>query len=186
MGGSATTVYFRQACVNCEEACAIVAPWVSSTREPKGAMPWTSRTSRNGRRRESFGKGHPALERERALGSRVLRPRGLAEHTFYSRRRELLPENTTPEINHESPATSDSEAPTVVDGDGDRSRLLPMRRLTLRSRRRLSSWWLRAAGLCHCTLELENTAGAKMRIQVRSAAMPDLAAISQSFWNHSL
>jgi hypothetical protein len=32
---------------------------------------------------------------------------------------------------------------------------------------------------------LENTNGAKMRIQLRSAAMPDLAAISQSFWNHS-
>jgi hypothetical protein len=25
----------------------------------------------------------------------------------------------------------------------------------------------------------------KMRIQLQSAAMPDLAAISRSFWNHS-
>jgi hypothetical protein len=41
------------------------------------------------------------------------------------------------------------------------------------------------AGLCHCTLELENTGGAKMQIQLRSVAMPDLAAISQSFWKHS-
>jgi hypothetical protein len=34
-------------------------------------------------------------------------------------------------------------------------------------------------------LELENTGGAKMQIQLRSVTMPDLAAISQSFWNHS-
>jgi hypothetical protein len=32
---------------------------------------------------------------------------------------------------------------------------------------------------------LEDTAGAKMRIELRSSAMPDLAGISQSFWNHS-
>jgi hypothetical protein len=34
-------------------------------------------------------------------------------------------------------------------------------------------------------LVFENTNGAKMRIQLRSVAMPDLVAISQSFWNHS-
>jgi hypothetical protein len=39
-------------------------------------------------------------------------------------------------------------------------------------------------GFCHCTLELENAGGAKMRIQLHSVAMPDVAAISQSFWNH--
>ena len=37
---------------------------------------------------------------------------GLAEHTFYSRRRELLPENTTPEINQESSATDGGEVAT--------------------------------------------------------------------------
>jgi hypothetical protein len=41
------------------------------------------------------------------------------------------------------------------------------------------------AGLCRCTLELENAGGAKMRIQLRSVAMPDVAAITQRFWNHS-
>jgi hypothetical protein len=40
-----------------------------------------------------------------------------------------------------------------------------------------------SAGPCQCRLELENAGGAKMRIQLRSVAMPDLAAISRSFWN---
>jgi len=40
------------------------------------------------------------------------------------------------------------------------------------------------SGSSQCTLELVNTNGAKMRIELRSSAMPDLAAISQSFWNH--
>ena len=40
------------------------------------------------------------------------------------------------------------------------------------------------AGACECTLELENAGGAKMRVQLKSTAMPDLAALSRSFWNH--
>ena len=110
---------------------------------------------------------------------------GLAEHTFYSRRRELLAEKTTLEINQESPATRDSEAPTVVrrrrrqkqaaaDDTLDATITSPFVELVAPV----------SADLCRCTLELENTGGAKMRIQLRSAAMPDLAAISQSFWNH--
>ena len=111
---------------------------------------------------------------------------GLAEHTFYSRRRELLPENTTPEISHESPAASDGELATArrrrrrrkqvaADDTLDATITSPFVELVAPA----------PAGLCHCTLELENTAGAKMRIQLHSVAMPDLAAISQSFWNHS-
>lgn len=110
---------------------------------------------------------------------------GLAEHTFYSRRRELLPENTTAAIDQESPAASGDEAPTVVrrrrrrkqvtaDDALDATITAPFVELLAPT----------SAGLCHCTLELENPGGAKMRIQLRSAAMPDLAAISQSFWNH--
>jgi hypothetical protein len=38
-------------------------------------------------------------------------------------------------------------------------------------------------GVCDCTLDFENAGGAKMRVQLRSSAMPDLAAISQSFWD---
>ena len=109
---------------------------------------------------------------------------GLAEHSFYSRRRELLPENTTPEINHESLAANDGESPTTrrrrrgrksvaADDAIDAATTSPFVELVAPA----------SAGICHCTLELENTAGAKMRIQLRSAAMPDLAAISQSFWN---
>ena len=36
---------------------------------------------------------------------------------------------------------------------------------------------------CECTLELEDPAGAKMRVQLKGIGMPDLATISQSFWN---
>jgi hypothetical protein len=43
---------------------------------------------------------------------------------------------------------------------------------------------LPTAGPCLCRLELENADGVKMRVQLRSVAMPDLAAISRSFWNH--
>jgi hypothetical protein len=38
-------------------------------------------------------------------------------------------------------------------------------------------------GSCHCTLELENASGAKMRVHLQSADAPDLAALSRSFWN---
>ena len=38
-------------------------------------------------------------------------------------------------------------------------------------------------GACECTLDLENADGAKMRVHLKSATMPDLAALSQSFWN---
>jgi hypothetical protein len=41
-----------------------------------------------------------------------------------------------------------------------------------------------SAGSCQCRLELENAGGAKMRIELKSVVMPDLAAISRSFWNH--
>jgi len=42
-----------------------------------------------------------------------------------------------------------------------------------------------SAGSCKCRLEMENGDGAKMRIQLRSVTMPDLAAISRSFWNYA-
>ena len=109
---------------------------------------------------------------------------GLAEHTFYSWRRELSLESPPSEVNQESSATDGDEAAT----DGRRRR----------KRKQVAADDMREAtaaapfielvaptsgGLCHCTLELENTDGMKMRIQVNSAEMPDLAAISRSFWN---
>jgi len=38
-------------------------------------------------------------------------------------------------------------------------------------------------GACECTLDWENAEGAKMRVQLKSTTMPDLAAISRSFWD---
>jgi hypothetical protein len=40
-----------------------------------------------------------------------------------------------------------------------------------------------SASPCECILELQDTAGAKMRIQWKGVGMPDLAALSRSFWN---
>lgn len=108
---------------------------------------------------------------------------GLSEHAFYSHRRELRSEVAASEISRNMfDANNDTAVP-----DGRRRR----------SRKQAAAGGLSEvatpfvelvapvpAGLCHCTLDLENSGGAKMRIQLRSAAMPDLAAISQSFWNH--
>ena len=38
-------------------------------------------------------------------------------------------------------------------------------------------------GVCDCTLDFENAGGAKMRVQFKSSAIPDLAALSWSFWD---
>jgi len=39
-----------------------------------------------------------------------------------------------------------------------------------------------SVGSCDCTMELEAPDGAKMRVHVAGAAMPDLAALSRSFY----
>ncbi len=39
-----------------------------------------------------------------------------------------------------------------------------------------------SAGSCQCTMELENTAGAKMRVHLSGVAAPDLVALSRSFF----
>jgi transposase-like protein len=110
---------------------------------------------------------------------------GLAEHTFYSWRREVLSDNALPEISQESPATNCGEAAT----DGRRRRKRRQVAADNMPEAAVAAPFVElvapaSAGLCHCTLELENANSAKMRIELRSAAMPDLAAISQSFWNH--
>lgn len=38
------------------------------------------------------------------------------------------------------------------------------------------------AGLCECTLELEDIGGAKMRVYLKGSGVPDLAALSREFW----
>ena len=108
---------------------------------------------------------------------------GLSEHTFYSHRRELRSESAASEIPQESSDANNGEA--VPDGRRRRRRkqtvagdlpevAVPFVELVSPT----------SAGVYRCTLELENAVGAKMRVELHSAAMPDLAAISQSFWNH--
>ena len=38
------------------------------------------------------------------------------------------------------------------------------------------------SGACECTLECEDPGGAKMRVYLKGSEMPDLAAVSRSFW----
>ena len=38
-------------------------------------------------------------------------------------------------------------------------------------------------GVCDCTVELEDTAGSKMRVHLKAARPPDLTALCRSFWN---
>jgi transposase-like protein len=107
---------------------------------------------------------------------------GLTEHTFYARRRELQPENTSSDICHKSPDANHRGSTAV--GRQRRKHLVAKDA----SNATIASPFVELvtpspAGLCHCTLELESATGTKMRIELRSAAMPDLAAISQSFWN---
>jgi transposase-like protein len=112
------------------------------------------------------------------------RREGLTENVFYSWRRALLAKDAASEESHESSCENSDE---VVIDSGRR-----------RKQKQVASGDLpevptpfielvasAPTGACRCMLVFENTNGAKMRIQLRSAAMPDLAAISQSFWNHS-
>ena len=111
------------------------------------------------------------------------RREGLNEHSFYSWRRVFVPNEPVLDSNPTSSAKESDEA-------------VPVRRQ--RRRRRAppgdtsdqtvaASFVELAAPMsverCHCELELEGAGGGKMRIQLTSAAMPDLAAICQSFWN---
>jgi hypothetical protein len=108
---------------------------------------------------------------------------GLSEHAFYLHRRELRPEITAIEISQESAGANDNEA--VTDGRRRRKRKQAAAGNLPEVAAPFVEWAAPVpAGHCRCTLELENPAGAKMRIRLRSAAMPDLAAISQSFWDH--
>ena len=117
---------------------------------------------------------------------------GLNEHGFYSWRRELLPQSTSPDTGQESSDANDDE---VVTDRRQRRKRKPVAAGNI-PKVKVASPFIElaapqfqcatSAGLCHCALELENTDGMKMRIQLQSVATPDLAAISRSFWNHSL
>jgi hypothetical protein len=40
----------------------------------------------------------------------------------------------------------------------------------------------RVQGGCECRIELEHPEGARMRMEIKGSAMPDLVALSRSFW----
>jgi transposase-like protein len=145
-----------------------------------------SNKSKGAERRE-FWREAVRLWAESGLSVREFCSReGLAEHALYSWRRKLPPESAVPEIDQESSAMGSCEAST--GGRRRRRRNAVAAANTTETAVSVPFIELLAptsAGLCHCMLELENTGGAKMQIQLRSVAMPDLAAISQSFWNHS-
>ena len=109
---------------------------------------------------------------------------GLAEHSFYSWRRELVAEAATPEASQES-SGENGDGP-VTDGRRQRKR----KRVAAGDLPDTATPFIELlaptpTGLCHCTLELEDANGAKMRIQLRSVVAPDLAAISRSFYHSS-
>ena len=109
---------------------------------------------------------------------------GLADHSFYSWRRELLPEGQGSEASQEASATGDG----AVAGDVRRRRQRKKVVADDKSEENVAASFIElaspaSAGVCCCTLELENEGGGKMRIQLKSATMPDLAALSRSFWN---
>ena len=47
----------------------------------------------------------------------------------------------------------------------------------------LPNWPRTCQRPCDCMLELEDAAGSKMRVHLKAAAPPDLAALCRSFWN---
>jgi hypothetical protein len=60
------------------------------------------------------------------------------------------------------------------------------RRATVRPATRLAPTFIELAPLaggCECTAELEDAAGSKMRVHLKGIGMPDLAALSRSFWD---
>ena len=153
-----------------------------------------SKKSKQGETRE-FWEAAVRLWLESGLSVREFCNReGLAEHTFYSWRRALREDN---------PASKDGQA---ASGDGGH---LPATGRRRRQGKKVAAGEVTgdgskesggkpeenvaagfielvspaSGGNCCCTLELEDEAGAKMRIQLKSATMPDLAAISRSFWN---
>jgi len=107
---------------------------------------------------------------------------GLSEHAFYSHRRRLRSKLAASKISRNlSDANNDAAVP-----NGQRRRR--RRQVAAGNLSEVAASFVELAapvpaGLCRCTLELENAAGAKMRVELRSPAMPDVAAISQSFWN---
>ncbi len=110
------------------------------------------------------------------------RREGLAEHSFFAWRRKLLPESQGSEAGREASAADGRVA------SSGRRRRQQKQVAADNSEESVADAFIElvsptSAGLYCCTLELEDEGGAKMRIQLKSVTMPDLAALSRSFWN---
>jgi len=139
--------------------------------------------SKRGEARE-FWEAAIRLWKDSGLSVRAFcRREGLAEHGFYSWRRELLPQSTSPDTSHESSDANDDEVATdhrqrrkrklgTAGGLSEAAIASPFIELAAPQFQCATS-----AGLCHCMLELESTDRMKMRIRLQSAVMPDLAAV---------
>ena len=132
-------VSFRWACVNFIEVCAIVALWASSTREPKGAAPWTSRANQSRRSRASFGKRPSGFGR--TAGSRYgsFAVAKAWRNTLFTRaagncsRRTQHPRRTKSHL-----VRATRKRSQTVGGDGGGSKLLAA--ICLKARPRSSNW----------------------------------------------
>ena len=150
-----------------------------------------SKKSKRGEARE-FWEAAIRLWSESGLSVREFcRREGLAEHTFFSWRRELRADSAA---SKDGQAASDESG--RVAGAGRRRRQRQRKQVAAdkseesgdKSEKSVVDAFIElvppaSAGLCCCTLELEDEGGAKMRVQLKSATMPDLAALSRSFWN---
>jgi transposase-like protein len=148
-----------------------------------------SKKSKRGEARE-FWETAVRIWSESGLSVREFcRREGLAEHSFYSWRRELRADG--PASKNGQAASGDSGQLAVagqrrrrgkkVAGDESEGNVSKPEEDVAAGFIELVS--PTSNGTCCCVLELKNTAGAKMRVQLRSVSMPDLAAISRSFWN---
>ena len=148
-----------------------------------------SKKSKRGEARE-FWEAAVRLWSESGLSVREFcRREGLAEHTFFSWRRELRADSAVPKDGQAAPDERGRVATTgrrrrqgkkVTDFKSEENAGKPEENVAAGFIEMVSP---ASAGVCCCTLELENTAGAKMRVQLKSVSMPDLAAISRSFWD---
>ena len=148
-----------------------------------------SNKSKRGEARE-FWEAAVRLWSESGLSVREFcRREGLAEHTFFSWRRELRADSVAQKDGQAASDESGRVATTgrrrrqgrKVAGDGSEENAgKPEENVAAGFIELVSP---ASAGVCCCTLELENEGGGKMRIQLKSATMPDLAALSRSFWN---
>ena len=195
LGGQHRWVSFRRACMNDFQTRGIFrlpirntgedSRWVPARRgQPMGASKTRSRSAglEGVRRRfERWRRSHRARSRiPTSLWAAAVRM--AATHGIHRTCRTLRLDyySLKERVEQRSAAASDPAERTVVG----------QRRKSFRQGGPSAPAFLELAppaltGSCECTLELEDPAGSKMRVHLKSIAMPDLAALSRSFWNPS-